>query len=67
MISGILLVVLKPELCCTGGRVYVLVERGDIYISVAERREIRAEGELFRLNVLMAWRCILQLIQSSTI
>lgn len=53
IISGIVLVVLDLLDCCMCGRVYV---RGEIYIGVAERREIRAEGGLFRLNVLRAWR-----------
>lgn len=56
MISGMALVILDLLDCRMCGKVCVLVERGDIYIGVAERREIRAEGGLFRLNVLRAWR-----------
>lgn len=62
MISSIVMVVLGLGLCCTYCRACMLVERGDIYIRVAERREIRAEGELFRLNVLRARQCILQVL-----
>lgn len=65
IIFGIALVVLDFLDCCMCCKVCVLVERGDIYIGVAERREIRAEGGLFRLNVLRAWRCILQVLFDS--
>jgi len=44
MISGIVLVFLNLELDCTCNRVCLLMKRGDIYIGVVERREIRAEG-----------------------
>lgn len=67
MISGIALDILDFLGFCMCGRVCVHVARGDIYIGVAERREIRAEGGLFRLNIPRVRRCILRVLCNSRV